>query len=65
MKGKISRAYQVPSYLCSEQTESSKKGLYEAPSMIVVAVKTNSIICLSDQEATGEGFTWDEAITIE
>ena len=45
--------------------ELTDKELYTAPAMIVVAVRTNGIMCLSDQEATGEGFTWDEAITIE
>ena len=40
---------------------SFNKDFYEAPTVLVVGVKAEGIICSSEIEAEGEGFiSWDE-----
>lgn len=32
---------------------------YETPAIQIVEVKVEGIVCASDQNGTGEGFTWE------
>lgn len=36
-----------------------EKETYETPAIQIVEVKVEGIVCASDQNGTGEGFTWD------